>query len=58
MNIVKSSGKVIRTLTSGETFGEAALYGDEKRSATVKANSDKVICLALGQSTMIDVLGT
>ena len=48
VDIINKKGKIVRTLVKGETFGEAALFKDEKRGATVKAKSKKVICLVLG----------
>ena len=59
VDILNKKGKYVRTLTAGQTFGEAALllYKEEKRGATVQAKSEQVICLALGQQTLKDTLG-
>lgn len=46
----------MRTLTSGEFFGEQALYFNTTRSMTVRAASD-VICLALSREMIMQVIG-
>ena len=44
---VEESGKVVREIGKGETFGEAALYEDVTRSLSVRAKG-KVKCIAIG----------
>jgi cGMP-dependent protein kinase len=44
---VEESGKILREITKGETFGEAALYEDATRSLTVRAKG-KVKAIAIG----------
>jgi CRP-like cAMP-binding protein len=44
---VEESGKIMREITKGETFGEAALYEDATRSLTVRAKG-QVKAIAIG----------
>lgn len=44
---VEDTGKVLREIGKGETFGEAALYEDVTRSLTVRAKG-KVKAIAIG----------
>jgi cGMP-dependent protein kinase len=44
---VEESGKILREITKGESFGEAALYEDATRSLTVRAKG-KVKAIAIG----------
>ena len=45
---MEESGKVVREIGKGETFGEAALYEDGTRSLTVRAKG-AVKCIAIGK---------
>ncbi len=43
-------------LSDGAFFGEKALISDERRAATVKADS-YVVCYSLGRKTFNELLG-
>jgi CRP-like cAMP-binding protein len=44
-------------MTDGDSFGEQALYVNSVRGASALAESDKVICLALGRDKITEILG-
>jgi cGMP-dependent protein kinase len=44
-------------MTVGDSFGEQALYQNSVRGASVVAESEKVLCLALGRDTLTKILG-
>lgn len=52
-----NDGKVMTTLTSGESFGEQALLAENQiRQMTIRAEED-VRCLALGRDIITQLLG-
>lgn len=44
-------------MSSGDSFGEQALYQNSVRGASVIAESDIVKCLAIGRETITKILG-
>ena len=50
------NGNVVRTLQSGDTFGEQALYQAGHRTLTVRAGTD-CSCLALSRGDLQEILG-
>jgi cGMP-dependent protein kinase len=44
-------------MNSGDSFGEQALFKNSIRGATVIADDDTVICLALGRDKLNEILG-
>ena len=49
---------LVRTLGTGEHFGELALINNEARSLSIKVRSDKVSLLRLDRDTFIRLLGS
>jgi cGMP-dependent protein kinase len=47
----------MKRLKEGDTFGEKALYENSVRIMTAMAESELVICLALGRETIIRIFG-
>ncbi|KAM3137532.1 hypothetical protein pb186bvf_010322 [Paramecium bursaria] len=47
----------LRTMVSGDSFGEQALYQNSFRGATVKAVKEDVVCLALARDDLTRILG-
>jgi CRP-like cAMP-binding protein len=54
---IEVDGKVVKTLTKGEYFGEQALLNEEVRAATCTAET-KVRCLTLSRANFEQRLGT
>ena len=51
----ETSGKVLRTLTEGDYFGEIALIADSPRSATIRALSDVEVSV-LGKENFLKMM--
>ncbi len=47
----------MKTLQSGDSFGEQSLFYNCKRLVTCVAESDRVVCLVLGRQTLGYALG-
>lgn len=54
---IEKDGKEIRKMSAGDSFGEQALFQNSVRGATVVAESDLVVCIALGRETLSKILG-
>lgn len=54
---VDKKGEIVRTLNTGESFGEQALYETGTRTLTVKAGSD-CKCLALSRGDLQNIMGS
>jgi CRP/FNR family cyclic AMP-dependent transcriptional regulator len=53
---VIKDGEIITTIDrSGEVFGELAIISDERRSATVQAKSDDLLCLVIDQKFLSEI---
>lgn len=62
VNCLKDTGsdefKFVRTLGSGDHFGELALINNEKRSLSIRCKSDEVTLLTLDRDAFTRILGS